>query len=75
MKIETLRARRMKIRCSQYMVAKVAGISRNRLSLIECGYTKAGKGEIEQIGRAIGKIEEECRKSPILRNTGGLYGN
>ncbi len=72
MKVEALRERRIKLRCSQYMVAKIAGVSRNRLSLVECGYIEAGTEELRKLHFALSKIEAELRKTPLLRRRHGL---
>lgn len=76
-KFEVLRARRNRLRCSQYLIAKLAGLSRNRISLIECGYVEATTEELRKIHIALGKVEAELRKSPLLqesRNVGAGFG-
>jgi transcriptional regulator with XRE-family HTH domain len=62
MTIETLRARRIKLRVPQYVVAKLAGISRNRLSLAECGYIEETPEDLQKIDTALTKIEMELHK-------------
>jgi len=63
MRGETIRVRRSKLRSSQFTVAKLAGISRNRLSLIECSYAKATSKELMQIKIALDRIKLGLRKS------------
>ncbi len=65
MKIETLRSRRVKLRSSQYMIARLAGISRNRLSLIECSYVRATDEEVKKIKNVLNKIEKFYQKQKI----------
>ena len=67
MKAENLRARRIKLRCSQYIVAKMAGMTRNRLSLIECNYVKASSEEKDNLQSALNKIEEDIQKLSFLK--------
>ncbi|MBC7456797.1 MAG: helix-turn-helix transcriptional regulator [Bdellovibrionaceae bacterium] len=67
MRAKSLRVRRTKLRCSQYAVAKIAGISRNRLSLIECNYVTATGEELEKLQIALNEIEEGIRKSPFFK--------
>ena len=67
MNSENLRLRRQSVRTSQHTIAKLAGISRNRLSLLECAYALPTKEELRRINSAISKVERELRKSPFLR--------
>ena len=69
MNIRELRRRRKGMGASQYLTAKLAKISRNRLSLIECGYSAPTKIELINLENAIrlieGKHEIMTRKLPL----------
>ena len=70
MKTETLRIRRVSLRSSQYTVARLAGLSRNKLSLIECGYAEATSEELNRLQAALDTIEDRFHKFSI--GIGGL---
>ena len=61
MRVDTIRKRRVGLRSSQYTVARLAGLSRNKLSLIECGYAEATSEELKRLQAAIDTIEERLR--------------
>ena len=58
MTVKQLRALRMNLRKSQYVVAGIAEMSRNRLSLIECGYVTPTTDEIYKIKLVLNQIEK-----------------
>ena len=64
---ENLRTCRVALRCSQYKVAQLAGLSRNRLSLIECYYVEAKPEELKKIEYVLKKIEKEVFKNSFVK--------
>lgn len=48
-----LKTIRERLGLSQYELSQLCGVSRNRLSLAECEYSRLSSGEIQRILRAI----------------------
>lgn len=59
MTIDRLREKRLKLRCSQSLVERVSGVSRTRISAIECHYAEPTADELKRIDSALAAIERK----------------
>lgn len=72
MNIQELRKIRLGLRSSQYLTARLAKMSRNRLSLIECGYALATKNELKNLEKALDCIEGHSKATKISKTSWGF---
>ena len=72
MKNHKLRLLRLSLRCSQQAAAKLAGLRRYRLSLIECGYAQPTQEEVKALKQTYKMVEEDSYKTPFYKIGGCL---